>query len=155
MRDLAVLLAVVALVYLFQCICWAPAQAQVFSLEAGEPGQRKRGFLWSALRLTGYWANPLPPLQPLVVVNWPEFQLTPEALRVGAETEPIRWEQVTLTRSGGKLLCNKTRIFQGGADQSKTYEELLLRLKRAKLKDRQKLIAAWLRKATAVEAAKE
>src|ERR1051325_4422185 len=155
MKDLAVLLVVVALVYLFQCICWAPAQAQVFRLEAGEPGRRKRGFLWSALKLTGYWANPLPPLQPLVVVDWPEFQLSPETLESGAEAGPILWEQATLTRSGGKLLCNHARIFQGGADQLKAYEDLLLRLKRAKQKERQKLIAAWLREAMDIEAAKE
>jgi hypothetical protein len=155
MRDLVVLLVVVALVYLFQCICWAPAQAQVFLLEADEPSRRKRGFLWSALKLAGYWANPLPPLQPLLVVDWPEFQLTAEALRTVAETEPIPWEQVKLTRAGGKLLCNGVRIFQGGADQAKACEELLLRVKQAKAKDRQKMIAAWLRKATDLEAIKK
>ena len=155
MRDLAVLLVVVALVYLLQCICWAPAKAQVFSLNAGEHGRRKRGFLWSALKLTGYWSNPLPPLQPLAVVSWPEFQLTPEALRAGAEAEPVPWQQVTLARASGKLVCNGARIFQGGADQMKACEEMLLRLKQAKLRDRQKLIAAWLRKATDIEAAKE
>jgi hypothetical protein len=155
MRDLAVLLVVVALVYLFQCICWAPAQAQVFTWEADRPGRRKRGFLWSALKLTGYWANPLPPLQPLLVVDWPEFQLTAEGLRVAAEAETITWDKLTLTRAGGKLLCKGARIYQGGADQLKACEELLLGLKRAKVKDRQKLIAAWLRKATDVEAAKQ
>jgi hypothetical protein len=155
MRDLAVLVAVVVLVYLFQCICWAPARAQVFLLNGEEPGRRKRGFLWSALKLTGYWANPLPPLQALVVVDWPEFQLTPEGLRLAAEAEPIAWEQITLTRSGGKLLCNGTRIFQGGADQFKRYEELLLRVKRAKVNHRQKLIAAWLRQGADVDAAKQ
>jgi hypothetical protein len=155
MRDLVVLLVVVALVYLLQCICWAPAQAQVFTLEAGGPGRRKRGFLWSALKLTGYWANPLPPLQPLVVVNWPDFQLTVEGLRAGAEAETIAWDKVTLTRTGGKLLCNGARICQGGAEQNKACEELLLGLKRAKVKDRQKMIATWLRKTTDLEAIKE
>jgi hypothetical protein len=155
MRDLVVLLVVVALVYLFQCICWVPAQAQVFSLEAGEPSRRKRGFVWNALKLTGYWANPLPPLQPLLVVDWPAFQLTAEGLRTGAESEPVPWEQVKLTRAGRKLLCNDVRIFQGGADQVRACEELLLRLKQAKAKDRQKVIAAWLRKATDPEAVKK
>jgi hypothetical protein len=155
MRDLVVLLVVVALVYLFQCICWAPAQAQVFLLNAGEPGRRKRGFLWSALKLTGYWANPLPPLQPLLVVDWPEFQLTAEGLRVAAEAETTAWDKVMLTRAGGKLLCNGAKIFQGGADQVKACEELLLRVKQAKAKDRQKMIAAWLRKATDLEAIKK
>ena len=157
MKDLVVLLVVVVLVYLFQCICWAPAQAQVFSLDAGDPGRsrRKRGFAWSALKLTGHWANPLPPLQPLVVVSWPEFQLSAEALQPSAEAAPIAWEKVALSRSGGKLLCSGAKIVQGGADQLKAYEELLLKLKRARLKDRQKLISAWLGQATKIEAAEE
>jgi len=154
MRDLVLLLVIVVLVYLFQCICWAPAQAQVFSLDAGRPGRRKRGFTWPALKLTGYWANPLPPLQPLAVVNWPEFQLSPEGLQAGAEAEPIAWEQVALSRSGGKLMCNGARLVAGGADQLKDWQELIGRLKRAKMKDRQKQIATWLRKVTDVEAAK-
>src|SRR5579859_650477 len=154
MKDLVVLVVVVVLVYVLQCICWAPARAQVFLLEAEGPGRRKRGFLWSALKLTGYWANPLPPLQPLVVTDWPEFELIPEALRARAEAQPVVWEQVTLARSSGKLLLNGSKIFHGGADQLKVYEELLLRMKRAKVKDRPKLIAAWLNKATDVKAAK-
>ncbi|HLY92779.1 MAG TPA: hypothetical protein VKQ89_05945 [Candidatus Angelobacter sp.] len=154
MRDLVVLVVIVVLVYLLQCICWAPARAQVFLLEAEGPGRGKRGFLWSALKLTGYWANPLPPLQPLVISEWPEFELSAEGLCVGAAAEPVAWEQVTLTRSSGKLLANGSKIFQGGADQLKVYEELLLRVKRAKMKDRQKLIAAWLKKASDAEAAR-
>ena len=154
MRDLVVLVVVVVLVYLLQCICWAPSRAQVFVLEAEKPGQRRRGFLWSALKLSGYWANPLPPLQPLVVAEWPEFELSPDAVRVGAGAEPVSWEQMTLSRSGGKLFCNGAKIFQGGADQLKAYEDLLFRVKRAKAKDRQKVIAAWLAKASDVEAAK-
>jgi hypothetical protein len=154
MRDLVVLLIVVVLVYLFQCICWAPAQAQVFSLDAGRPGRRKRGFAWSALKLTGYWANPLPPLQPLAVVSWPDVQLGPEGLRIGAEPKPIAWEQVMLSRSGGKLMCNGTTLVAGGTDELKSWQELIGRLKRAKVKERQKQIAAWLRKVTDVEAAK-
>ncbi|HET9836984.1 MAG TPA: hypothetical protein VFR84_02035 [Candidatus Angelobacter sp.] len=169
MRDLVVLVVVVVLVYLLQCICWAPARAQVFVLEAEGPGRshpiarntgvrwgprRKRGFLWSALKLSGYWANPLPPLQPLVVSEWPEFELSAEALRVQAEAEPAPWEQVTLTRLSGKLLVNGSKIFQGGADPLRSYEELLLSVKRAKVKDRPKLIAAWLKKVTDAEAAR-
>lgn len=153
MRDLVLLLVIVVLVYLFQCICWAPAQAQVFSLDMDRPGRRKRGFTWSALKLTGYWANPLPPLQPLVVVNWPDVQLSAEALRI-AEAEPIAWEQVTVARSGGKLMCNGTALVAGAADRLKEWQELIGRLQRAKVRDRQKQIAAWLRKATDVEAAR-
>jgi hypothetical protein len=152
MRELASLLVVVLLVYLFQCLCWAPTRAHVFSLEpGGESGRKKRGFLWSALNLTGYWANPLPPLQPLLVVDWPQLQLEPEILRITpADAEPvaIAWEELKMTRSGSKLLCNGTVVLQGGAEQLKQIQELLEKLKRAKVKERKKLIEAWLRKAT-------
>jgi hypothetical protein len=119
MRELASLLVVVLLVYLFQCLCWAPTRAHVFSLEpGGESGRKKRGFLWSALNLTGYWANPLPPLQPLLVVDWPQFQLEPEIVRMmSPEAEPVAlaWEQLKITQSGNKLSCNETVVLQGGA----------------------------------------
>ena len=52
------------------------------------------------------------------------------------------------TRSGGKLSCNGTVVLQGGAEQLKQIQELLEKLKRAKVKERKKLIEAWLRKAT-------
>jgi hypothetical protein len=157
MRELATLLLVVLLVYLFQCLVWAGTHAFVFSLElSGQAGRRRRGFLWSALDLAGYWANLLPPLQPLVVVAWPEFQPGPESvtLRRG-DLEPIMipWEQLTLKSAGGKLLCNGVKVFHGGADQVKRHLDFLLALKRAKLKKRGELIENWLRQATASQAA--
>lgn len=158
MRELATLLAIVLLVYLFQCLCWAPPSATVFSLESGKSGRRKRGYLWSALNLTGYWANPLPPLQPLLVVSWPQVQPEPEILRVTqTDSEPVSlpWEQLTVTRSGTKLLCNGQVVLRGGADQIKSHQEFLEKLKRAKTKERKKLIDAWLRKATDTEAIEE
>ena len=159
MRELASLLVIVLLVYLFQCLCWAPARAQVFSLELTEErGRKKRGFLWSSLKLTGYWANPLPPLQPLVVVDWPRFQPEPEAVRLlQTDAAPISlpWEELTIKRSGTKLWCNGTLILQGGADQLKRIQEFLEKLKRAKVKERKKLIEAWLRKATDMQALEE
>ncbi|HEX9256167.1 MAG TPA: hypothetical protein VF938_11500 [Candidatus Angelobacter sp.] len=159
MRELASLLVVVLLVYLFQCLCWAPTRAHVFSLEpGGESGKKKRGFLWSALKLTGYWANPLPPLQPLLVVDWPQFQPEPEILRITpADAEPvaIAWEQLRVTRSGNKLSCNGAVVLQGGAEQLKQSQEFLDKLKRAKVKERKKLIEAWLRKATGAAAIEE
>jgi len=152
MRELASLLVVVLLVYLFQCLCWTPTRAHVFSLEpGGESGRKKRGFLWSALNLTGYWANPLPPLQPLLVVGWPQFQPEQEILRIApADAEPIAiaWEELKVTRSGNKLQCNGTVVLQGGVEQLKQSQELLDKLKRAKAKERKKLIETWLRKAT-------
>jgi hypothetical protein len=152
MRELAPLLVVVLLVYLFQCLCWSSTRAHVFSLEpGGASGQKKRGFLWSALNLTGYWANPLPPLQPLLVVDWPTFQPEPEILRITpADAEPfaIAWEELKITRSGSKLSCNETVVLQGGAEQLKRSQEFLEELKRAKVKERKKLIEAWLHKAT-------
>jgi hypothetical protein len=152
MRELASLFVVVLLVYLFQCLCWAPTRAHVFSLEpGGESGRKKRGFLWSALKLTGYWANPLPPLQPLLVVDWPQVQPEPEILRIApADAEPvaIAWEGLKVTRSGSKLSCNGAVVLQGGVQQLKQSQEFLEKLKRAKVKERRKLIEAWLRRAT-------
>jgi hypothetical protein len=152
MRELAALIAVVLLVYLFQCLSWAPVRAHVFSLEtSGENGKRKRGFLWSALKLTGYWANPLPPLQPLLIVDWPQVQPEPEVVRVAKPDGAfitVAWEQFEVKRSGAKLLCNKVVVFEGGADQLKQYQGFLGKVKRAKAKDRKKMIEVWLRKAT-------
>ena len=152
MRELATLLFVVLLVYLFQCLCWAPPSALVFSLEpSGEQGRKRRGFLWSALKLRGYCANPLPPLQPLMVVDWPAFQPDPEMMRLAqTDTEPVSlpWEQLTVTRSGSKLLCNGSVVLQAGADHIKAQQEFLSKLKRANPKGRKKLIETWLRKAT-------
>jgi hypothetical protein len=159
MRELASLLVVVLLVYLFQCLCWAPTRAHVFSLEpGGESGRKKRGFLWSALKLTGYWANPLPPLQPLLVVEWPQFQPEPETLRIApADAEPmaIAWEELKVTRSGSKLACNGLVVLQGGVEQLKQSQQFLEKLKRARAKERRKLIDAWLRRATDAAAIEE
>jgi hypothetical protein len=152
MRELAALIAVVLLVYLFQCLSWAPVRAHVFSLEtSGENGKKKRGFLWSALKLTGYWANPLPPLQPLLLVDWPQVQPEPEVVRVAqpdGEFMTVAWERFEVKRSGAKLLCNNVVVFEGGADQLKQYQGFLEKVKRAKGKDRKKVLEAWLRKAT-------
>jgi hypothetical protein len=159
MRELASLVAIVLLVYLFQCLCWAPTRAHVFSLEpGGESGRKKRGFLWSALKLTGYWANPLPPLQPLLVVDWPQFQLGPEAVVITQpNTDPISlpWEQVKVTRSGSKLLCNGSVVLQGGVEPLKASQEFLEKLKRAKVKERKKLVESWLRQASDIGAIEE
>src|SRR5262249_47582114 len=118
----------------------------------------KRGFLWSALDLAGYWANPLPPLQPLVVVAWPEFQPAPEAITLErGDLEPLTvpWEQLTLKSSAGKLFCNDVKIFHGGAEQVKHHVDFLLELRRANLKKRGSLVESWLRQATDSRAAME
>jgi hypothetical protein len=152
MRELASLLIVVLLVYLFQCLCWAPKSAHVFPLEPdGESGKRKRGFLLSALRFTAYWANPLPPLQPLLVVDWPQFQPEPEVMRITqTDAEPIglAWEQLKITRSGSKLSCNGAVVLQGSTGQLKQGQEFLVKLQRVKPKERRKLIEKWLRQST-------
>ena len=58
MRELATLLLIVLLVYLFQCLCWAGTRGHAISLElSGRSGRRKRGFPWSSLDLTGYWVS--------------------------------------------------------------------------------------------------
>ncbi len=151
MRELAALIVVVLLVYFFQCLCWAPTRAHVFLLEtSGKNGRKKRGFLWSALKLTGYWANPLPPLQPLLVVDWLQVQPEPETVRLtqtDAEPLALAWEQLAVTRSGTKLLCNGSVVLEGAVDQLTLQQNFLEKLKRAKAKDRKKLIETWLRKA--------
>ena len=156
MRQLALPLLIVLLVYLLQCVCWTHPGTQVFSLEPS--GRRKRGFLWVALKLRVYLANPLPPLQGLAVVDWPSFQPEPEGLRVSqADAEPfsLGWDELTVSRSGHKLLCNGVVVLRGGADQLKPVQELLAKLKRAKVNERKKQIESWLRKATDTQAAAE
>src|SRR5262249_45180128 len=151
MRELATLLFIVLLVYLFQCLCWAGTRAFVFSLgSSGQTGRRRRGFLWSALDLAGYWANPLPPLQPLVVVAWPEFQPGPEAITLErGDLEPLTvpWEQLTLKSSSGKLFCNDVKVFHGGADQVKTPAGCLLGPGRATTQTPGTPLEEWVRDA--------
>ncbi|HEX4603828.1 MAG TPA: hypothetical protein VH724_07530 [Candidatus Angelobacter sp.] len=155
----ATLLVTVLIVYLLQCLCWARPQVHVFTLEpSGRSGQKRRGYLWVALKVRMYWANPLPPLQPLLVVDWPQIQPEVELVRVPqTEGEPasLPWQELTVTRSGARLLCNGLVVLQGGADQLKWHQEFLEKLKRAKVKDRKKLIESWLRKAMDTGAAEE
>lgn len=114
--------------------------------------------LWSAFHLTGYLANPFPPLQPLVIVHDPQFQPTPDTIILGdGGTEPrtIAWEQLTLKRSGGKVLCNDVEVFRGGAEQAKEHADFLLRVKAAASKKRAVLIETWMRQRTDAAAAKK
>jgi hypothetical protein len=159
MTGLVQLVVIVLLVYLLQCLSWAKPDVYVFSLEVFKrKGKKKQGFLWAALKHRGYWANPLPPLQPLLLVDWPQLQPEPEMLRVlqtDTAPAPLPWEQLTVTRSGAKLLCNGLVVLRGSADQLEWHQEFLHKLKRAKMKDRKKLIESWLRKAMDLAAAAE
>jgi hypothetical protein len=156
MRQLAVPLLIVLLVYLLQCVCWTHPGTQVFSLEPS--GRKKRGFLWVALKLRVYLANPLPPLQALVVMDWPAFQPEPERIRLNqADADPlsVTWEELTVSRSAHKLLCNGVVVLHGSVEHLKTVQELLAKLKRAKVNERRKQLESWLRKATDMAAAAE
>src|SRR5580765_1360623 len=159
MTGLAQLVIIVLLVYLLQCLCWVKPNVQVFSLELFKRRGRKRhGFLWAALKLRGYWANPLPPLQPLLVVDWLKVQPEPETVRLTpTDSEPmsVAWEQLAVTHSGTKLLANGLVVLQAGVDQLKLHQEFLEKLKRARMKERKKLIESWLRKAMDTNAVEE
>jgi len=172
MSELGPLVVIVGLVYFFQCICWAPTSAVVFEAEfpksekrtdgqqdgnrfESQSGKKKRGFAWSALHVAGFWANPLPPLDALLVVNWPGFHLNPEAIQLGhpeAGLVSIPWEALRVSHSGSKLFCNEVPVFQGPDDQIARYQELLQRVGDAKPKIRQQMIEAWLRKAMDIDA---
>src|SRR5258708_13984464 len=79
MSELGTLFAVVVLVYLAQCIVWVGPGSSVFTLSgAGDGTRKKQGFIWNAFELAGVAANPLPPLRPLVVSDWPDFRISPE-----------------------------------------------------------------------------
>jgi hypothetical protein len=156
MKDLAALFFVVVVIYLSQCLCWAPVRAVVFSLEAeGKKGRRKTGFSWSALNLVAYWCNPLPFLEPVMAVYWPGFQPGPEGLLLQTDqgSSLTTWEELRLSRSGTKLLCNDVVVFQGSPDQLKACQDFLQAVKTARLKDRKKLIEKWLEKSVDASAA--
>lgn len=150
--ELASLFLIVLLVYLLQCICWASPRAIVFSLGIRGQGKRRyQGFVWNAFDTSGLFANPLPPLSPLLVVQWPAFELSPDAIRFPArEGDPVSipWEKLKLSHSESKLLCNGSVAFKGSEAQVLQYAELLGQLQRAGRTQRGQLIQDWLRKMT-------
>src|SRR5262245_51578663 len=107
--ELFLLFLIVLLVYLLQCICWASSRAVIFSLGLRGRGKRRSaGFVWNALDTAGFFANPLPPLAPLLVVQWPAFELSPDSIQFtpkeakrDPEAQPVSipWEKLEVTHT--------------------------------------------------------
>src|SRR5262252_3085071 len=112
--ELISLFLIVLLVYLLQCIYWtSPTLAAAFALNLRGRGKRRyQGFVWNAFDTAGILANPFPPLSPILVAQWPAFELSPDAIQFrkkGAEDqEPvsIAWEKLKVTSTESRLLCN-------------------------------------------------
>jgi len=150
MTEVASLFLIVVLVYLLQCICWVPPRAIIFALGfRGRGNRRKPGFIWNALDTAGLLANPLPPLTPLVVQQWPAFELTPDSIKFPGKTGElvvISWEKLEVSHSEGKLSCNGSLVFKGSEAQVQQYTQLLDQLRRARRGQREQIIQTWLRK---------
>src|SRR5215471_18661680 len=112
--ELISLFLIVLLVYLLQCIYWvSPTRSAAFGLNRRGRGKRRyQGFVWNAFDTAGILANPLPPLSPMVVAQWPAFELSPDAIQFRKkgveEQEPvsIEWEKLELKHTASRLLCN-------------------------------------------------
>src|SRR5438046_1119140 len=117
MTELGSLFLIVLAIYVIQCICWVKPGSEVFVLNFRGRGTRKqRGFVWSAVDTSAFFANALPPLSSLLVTHWPDFQLDPDSILVPGpkgETVSIPWEKLVITHSGSRLLGNGARIFKG------------------------------------------
>jgi len=157
MTELGSLFLIVFIVYLIQCICWVNPDSVVFALGFRGRGKRKsRGFVLSALDTAAFFGNPLPPLSPPLVTQWPAFQLGPDSiLFADTKGEPLSmlWEKVEVTRSGSKLLCNGTQVFKGDEAQALHYCELLEQVRKAKRSRREQIIQKWLQKSLNVQSA--
>jgi len=154
--ELASLFLIVLLVYLLQCICWASPRAHVFTLGLRGRGRRRHhGFAWNALDTAGLVANPFPPLTPLVVAAWPQFELTADAIQFSGKGGPvsIAWEKLVVTHSESKILCNGQVAFKGSGLQVCQYLELLKQLQKARRGQRERIIQDWLRQTMSAQAA--
>jgi hypothetical protein len=157
LTELASLFLIVLLVYLLECFCWVSPHAHVFTLGLhGRSRRRHHGFAWNALDTAGVLANPFPPLTPLVVVAWPQFELTADAIHFpGNKGGPISiaWEKLQVTHSESRLVCNGQVAFKGSGLQVGQYLELLEQLQKARRGQREQIIQDWLRKTTSAQAA--
>ncbi|HEY6969354.1 MAG TPA: hypothetical protein VJA94_09120 [Candidatus Angelobacter sp.] len=159
--ELLSLFLIVLLVYLLQCICWASPRAIIFSPGIRGRGKRRYpGFVWNAFDIAGLLANPLPPLAPVLVVQWPAFELSPDSIQfpaketkedVGAKWISIPWEKLEVSHSEAKLLCNGVVAFKGSKIQVLEYVDLLEQLRRARRGQRGQIIQDWLRKSLSIE----
>src|SRR5215831_14126050 len=159
--ELISLFLIVLLVYLLQCIYWvSPTRSAAFALNRHGRGKRRyQGFVWNAFDTAGILANPLPPLSPMVVAQWPAFELSQDAIQFRKkgveEQEPvsISWEKLTVSSSESKLLCNGMLAFKGSEVQVREYAALLGRLQGARRAQRAQVIQDWLRNAMNAQAA--
>lgn len=154
--NLGLLFLILLAVYFLQCICWATPGSTVFALGLRGRGKRRQEFVWNALNVSGLLANPLPPLAPLLVVQWPAFELTPDSIRFAAkEGEPVSvpWEKLKISHSETKLHCNGSMVFKGSELQVAQYAALLEKLQRAARGQRSQIIQDWLHKAMSIQSA--
>lgn len=158
MSELGTLFLIVLLIYLVQCLCWGKPGAAVFSLTLRGRGRENRsGFVWSALGTAGFLANPLPPLTPLVVSEWPDFHLDREQIEVStAKGEIIRlpWEKLKLAQSDTRVFSGEIALFKGNEVQVRACAKLLEEIQRAQASQRESLIRKWLREAVNVQEAR-
>jgi hypothetical protein len=154
--NLGWLFLILLLIYFLQCICWATPGSVVFALGLRGRGKRRQEFVWNALNVSGLLAGPLPPLTPLLVVQWPAFELTPDSIRFASkEGEPVSlpWEKLKIAYSESRLRCNDSLVFKGSETQVKQYAGLLQQLQRAARGQRGQIIQDWLRKAMSIQSA--
>jgi hypothetical protein len=149
MSELGTLFFIVLLVYLVQCIVWvAPGSSIFVPRGAGEGRRKKQGFIWNAFELAGVLANPLPPLQPLTVADWPDFQLSAEGCRCQSKEGPsliIPWEKLVVTATDSRLLCNGTPVLKAGEAQIRECAQMLARIRKLKSAKRTAAIESWVR----------
>jgi len=150
MSELGTLFAVVVLVYLVQCIVWVGPGSSVFTLSgAGDGSRKKQGFIWNAFELAGVAANPLPPLRPLVISDWPDFRISPEGCcHIPGEGPPVAvpWEKLTVTTTESRLLCNGSPVLKAGEAQICECADMLARIRKLKRGKRQAAIENRLRR---------
>lgn len=155
MNELLSLFVAVFLVYLIQCIAWVSPRAIVFTLGIRGHGKRRfQGFVWNAFDIAGLLANPFPPLTPLLTVQWPAFELSPDGIQFpDKEGKPvsISWEKLEVKHSESKLFCNGALAFKGSEVQVEQYAELFAQLQRARRNQREQIIHDWLRQAMNVQ----
>lgn len=150
MNELLSLFFLVFLVYLLQCLIWVSPRASVFALGLRGRGRRRsQAFVWNALDTAALFANPFPPLTPLLIVQWPAFELSADSIQFRdkkGEPVSIPWEKLKVTHSDSKLVCNGSVAFKGSELQVAQYVELLGRLQQARRPQREQIIQNWLRR---------
>jgi hypothetical protein len=157
MSEVGALFVIFLLIYLAQCLWWTPPGASVFELRVrGRGARKKQGFIWNAFDLAGVLANPLPPLPPLLVTDWPDFQPEPDRFchsPLGAEPVSIPWEKLVVTSSDSRLLCNGVPVLKAGEAQIARCAEFLRLTAKLKRGRRERAIDQWLLRSTDQEAA--